>query len=666
MANPTKVRLHLEFDYELFEADKETNPILRLYLTTWISPKIKELVVDKKGHVVTTLEWDYEGPADKLEERLKESALNIDVMDVIDNQKGQSGVNQAGCARVFLATLFGKEAKDCEYVPGFLPPTPEEEHDKAKFLFYCKKSSIRIISTPFMGADRPRAHAATSVDPSQWTTPEWDFDAFSGYISNCRDSARESVLPPTYEANAHIGMFEYVCRVGRLPVTAFIDAPLPPTTHAYYKNVLDLVLEERRMSNDDFFALKLDIKKDALLASYIVADVISAYACNGTYLLDEMMAKDGKKTPVEWFYHLRLRVTSWAEATGDCEDVANEIACMEAQEIKNMKRGVCKCVDKMQDVLNSFICTMTLCGVSNAEINLSDVKKAPKSMMAHMGAAMVPKWLFYLWQGKETIPEAVRDADQVLEASKVYNVVILEGTGFLRPEGVPKPSRYFDQEEELRQELERHARGTFRKLRHRYTYDAGGNKNVLFADDFHQSEFYKTVLYLATNEFSRKGWRVTLFAVSPSRSNPSVGVSFQDFAAGNEKIVLFAQPELSKEDYEKMKRLALDLPPVPPLDAPTPASHAWTLEKKQIMETLQQSLQERAEKNKKRISYQGGETANVELFVQYSTITPEFASDVVRAVADAKTHAWTFAGFEMQDRQLTDKMGSYRMVFKYF
>jgi len=275
-----------------------------------------------------------------------------------------------------------------------------------------------------------------------------------------------------------------------------------------------------------------------------------------------------------------------------------------------------------------------------------------------MGGVMIPLNLFYLWVGEQNVPSHVRHTRAEIDSSRVYQMVILEGTGFLRPEGNPKPYKYFEYEDTLRQVLAKHAKYQFNKMRHQYTYDAGGNKKVLFADDAHESEFYKTILVLATNEFSRRGWLTTLFVASPSRAKPSVGISFQDFAAGNQQIVLLPQPEMSKEDWEKMRRQMVDLAPVPALRPPTSKSATWALKKRKVIDSIVHELGE----------YTGGPNKDavfVEVFAKYHIINAHFAEDIIKAVRNANTADWKFKGLIVNDRHLTDSMGSYRIVFVY-
>lgn len=650
--------VHIEFSYELYEsAELESDPEFHFFVTQWISKEFRIHKVNRlRGHVRATLKFKLEDNvvtkhANQVDAMLRESMFSIDAFAFLLNKNKERCLNQAGGLLVFFSDLFKAEKDDLAATLDIPALAGEESSVKGKVIFHRSKCSLRLdlahsgSRTPMIGGEL--------INASAWETPVREYAPCESYVAQCRQMM--DALPVTYKRNANIGVFNYVCRVGRLPGAGFVHAPLAATSERYYANAVRVVLERRGMSEKEF--LDLDIansKRDAFVASCVLADMLSAYVDYGNYILDEVCVITGgskkKKQfelrPIEDFYNMRIR-----RGALDCEDTSCEIACIEAQEFAQLKTSLAL-LQKLQFVKSMYISGMLLDGVSNVEINLSKGKSSDAEdgdpMQAHMSGILIPLWLAREWCSDKSIFRVFDN--NLIEQSKIYRVRMLEGTGFLKSEGVLPSSE--ETEDRLRRELTRSDPSAFGPLRKRYVYDAGSTGE---SDQDHQSEFYKSSLLFLTNEFSLRGIRITIFVFSPKRANAlSVGVRFQDLASSSVSIILTPEPEMIQADWDKMMRYKLDLHPLPPLEPPRDNFEddmPMVKESRRNAESLKQSLDAMVRPTR------AATTTNVEFFVKYEHLTLARMRSMVRVL-----QRYRLVSVRVREERITPEHGGFQLV----
>lgn len=488
---------------------------------------------------------------------LATSVLNFDAYCTVNNVHNELCTNQAGCAMVALAELVGPQAgAPARFVRIDLTyPMLDPADTGLKGTLVLDTAAMRLTW-------RGRA-VADGVVRVPWAVPQLVDSPLEQYIG-CQEQKFGVRMPSTWDFMSNINMFEYRCRVGRLPVAAYIDSPLGPTTEAYYENAARAALRIVGVSEADALArwtTPAATADDCRYAAYWLAALLSLYVQSCDYLTDAVIAwsqsrRAFQKIPIEWFYQARVR-----RGTIDCEDASME-TMVEALELERLRNVRSPLVQLAQRVKAAFYCVLLLDAVSAGEINLAP-DAAPSHLDAHMNSALVAKYQFASMT--RTSPCAEHDPSAAeIAASRCYPpIVMMEGTGPLDPNGV----EHARGDDGADAELERAIAGTpaaRARLRRIFHYDGSGKA---------QSGFYKAVKIMSTAELARRGCGRYLWMLCDGRTG-SAGVPFQAVAAASTGIRAVAEDELTPADRALMDDYCANLHPQPALLAPSEAAEA--------------------------------------------------------------------------------------------
>lgn len=255
-----------------------------------------------------------------------------------------------------------------------------------------------------------------------------------------------------------------------------------------------------------------------------------------------------------------------ARGGGDCEDMALEII-LNALELAALDRrpNLPPIVRGLLNLSNQFVKCMVLGGVSSAEIS-GDFASA-KGMGAHMWAVMVQlsRWAEWWRAGNlldEDFARSARLPPPGTPDNNAYpSVFVLEGTGFLRPEGCTSSAQDVERrrvEQGYYAVFDRVPNKAFSGLSRWFDYKRG-----------EESSFYKVVSVLFTPQFLSvdPARRFVEFAVC-KRDTATTGMPFTDFVAGSRSIALWSMPPMNAVETALCRSVMDDLPPLPKHVAP--------------------------------------------------------------------------------------------------
>lgn len=524
------------------------------------------LVADTSPHVCFCAEIDAElefplndaaNPQSQLD-ALATGVLNFDAYCTVNNVHNELCTNQAGCAMMALAELVGPQAgATTRFVRVDLTYPMLDPADTGL------KGTLVLDTAASRLTWRNQPVTAPGVVRVPWAVPQMIDSPLEQYIG-CQEQKFGVRMPSTWAFLTNINMFEYRCRIGRLPVAGYIDSPLGPTTEAYYENAARAALRIVGVSEADALARWTTPKataRDCRYAAYWLAALLSLYVQSCDYLTDAVIAwsqsrRTFQKIPIEWFYQARVR-----DGTIDCEDASME-TMVEALELERLRNVRSPLVQLAQRVKAAFYCVLLLDAVSAGEINLAP-DAAPSHLDAHMNSALVSKHQFAAMTRSAPCAEHGPSADEVAASACYPPIVMMEGTGPLDPNGVEHARGDDGADAELERAIASTpaARARLRRIFH---YDGSG-KN--------QSGFYKAVKIMSTAELARRGCGRYLWMLCDARTG-SAGVPFQAVAAASASVRAVAEDELTPADRALMDEYRANLHPQPALLAPSEGDEA--------------------------------------------------------------------------------------------
>ena len=482
---------------------------------------------------------------------LATGVLNFDAFCFMVNDHREVCQNQAGVAMIALAEVVGPDARkrgSHVRVDLVYPMLGPEYGPKGVVLIDLTQTQLTWRGTPV---------ASANVVRRGWAVPQLVNSPCDQFIAR-QENKYGRCLPSTWAFLNNINMFEFVCRIGRLPVAAYIRSPLGATTEAYYENAARLALRIVGVSEEEALARwgkPTATNRDCRYAAYWLSALLSLYVQTCDYLKDAVIAWSREKhgftmVDIEWFYQARVR-----NGTIDCEDASME-TMVEAMELERLKNVQSPLVRLAQHIKASFYCVLLLDGVSGMEINLSR-DAAPRHLDAHMNSALISKHHFASMT-RDAPDRGGPNAAEAADAACYPPIVMMEGTGPLDPNGVEHAKSDKGAESALMQLFAPFPNvcACWRQIFH---YDSSGEK---------QSDFYKTVKLMATAELEQRGGRRFLWMLCDSRTK-TAGVEFQAIAAASKTVVAMAEDELSPQELATMDTYCLNVHPQPALLAPS-------------------------------------------------------------------------------------------------
>jgi len=487
---------------------------------------------------------------------LGSAVLNVDAFCAIENVHGELCTNQAGCASVALAELFGPQTRAPYVRADLIYPMldPADNGTKGSVVVDTRQSALTWRGQPV---------AAPSIVPA-WRVPQQVDSPLEAYISH--EEQRFGVqMASTWHFMDNVNIFEYRCRVGRLPAAAYIDSPLGRTTEAYYEQAARAALRMHGIDEAEALARwgrPASTPADCRAAAYWLASLLSLYVQACDYLTDAVVAwstqrRVFEKVPVEWFYQTRVR-----RGTLDCEDGSME-TMVEAIELEQLRNVQSPLVQLAQRIKSAFYCVLLLDAVSAGEINLAPAQ-APERLDAHMNSALISRHQFAKMARRTgTCAEHGPSAAEAAASACYPPIVMMEATGPLDPNGV----EHGEADEEAEAVLERLAesgRAARSRLRRIFHYDGSGRR---------QSGFYKAVKVMSTAELARRGCGQYMWMLCDAKAR-TAGVPFQAVAAASDNVAIMPEDELSAADRATMDAYRANLHPQPALQPPGSAPDA--------------------------------------------------------------------------------------------
>lgn len=484
---------------------------------------------------------------------LAAGVLNFDAYCSMFNDHDELCMNQAGCAMVALSEIVGPQAgSKARFVRVELtyPMLHPDMALKGVLVLDTQLSEMTWRGTP-----------VAEVVRMAWAVPEMIDSPLEQYIG-CQEQKFGVQMRSSWGFMENINMFEYRCRVGRLPVAAYIDSPIGPTKEAYYENAARLALRIVGVGEQDALArwgTPAATERDCRYAAYWLAALLSMYVQSCDYLTDSVVAwSQSRRTfetvPVEWFYQARVR-----RGTIDCEDASME-TMVEAIELEQLRNVQSPLVRLAQRIKASFYCVLLLDAVSAGEINLAP-DAAPARLDAHMNSALVSKRQFAAMTHASPCVQHGPTQDEVRDSACYPPIVMMEGTGPLDPNGVEHANADAGAEAELERAI-CSTQATRRRMRRIFHYNASGTQ---------QSGFYKAIKIMSTAEMMRRGCGRALWMLCDARTG-TAGVPFQAVAAASPSVRAVAEDELTPADRALMDEYRANLHPQPALQAPSESS----------------------------------------------------------------------------------------------
>jgi hypothetical protein len=475
--------------------------------------------------------------------------LNVDAYCSVVNVHGETCTNQAGCASIALAELVGPRVAT-PYVRADLTYPMLDAGDnglKGALVFDTRATQLTWRGQPVAACAR-----------GSWRVPQGVDSPLDDYIGR-QEQQFGMQMASTWGFLANINIFEYRCRVGRLPAAAYIDSPLGRTSEAYYENAARCAL--RMHGVDEAHALghwgRAESSRDECrAAAYWLASLLSLYVQACDYLTDAVIAwsqprRRFEKVPIEWFYQTRVR-----RGTLDCEDGSME-TMVQALELERLRDVRSPLVRLAQRVKAAFYCVLLLDAVSAGEINLAPAA-APAHLDAHMNSALISRAQFAaMARNTNTCAQHGPSAAEAAAAAAYPPIVMMEATGPLDPNGVEHAEADEAAEAALDRMLDAApmARARLRRIFH---YDGSGRR---------QSGFYKAVKVMSTAELARRGCGQYLWMMCDAKRG-TAGVPFQAVAAAERSVAIRAEDELSGEQRTLMDEYRVNLHPQPALQPP--------------------------------------------------------------------------------------------------
>lgn len=508
-----------------------------------------------------------------LVDRIQHAYLNIDVFCLLRNKHGESCRNQAGSVRIPIHELLANSERYRAKltIPSWGDPNKrglntdvEVENDKGWIEF---RSSL-------ITADG-RAVSPLGAESAEFfrRVEERKSSLFFHYMGSCVNMFHQ--LGYTWPSVALVNAYVYQCRAGILPAAAYLGAKSGGTDAKYFERAAKIVLERHGATQS--FNWRTDKRAPAMLGRVLtLAANLMAYIPDIVYLPSSNDKRKFLRRALESFDYARTR------GGGDCEDLALEII-LEATELLALAQlpnsALPESVLGMIEVRKRYVFCMVLGGVKSAEINGdygviggSDESppygnEPPKRMGAHMWSAMIPRARFAKWWSRGNMkPEDRRSLfadDMSTDADEPP--LILEGTGFLRPEGATCMSVDEMSEEDRLYSLFDAAPGS---------PFSGARKWFMYRPQDAERTFYKAVTILFTNEFLRatdENRRYICFAACRRRSGggskPTVGVTFNEFIKEDQDMCLWSEPAIDPVESVCIRDSMKNLYPMPPLRA---------------------------------------------------------------------------------------------------
>ena len=497
--------------------------------------------------------------------------LNLDFFVQVENEHRERCANQAGVTRIALAELFGPRKLGPRLGTRItFPMVPSGGHerfaDRGRLVYHTDECSMSLDGRPIL-----------SYRQLRWEVPRQDASPLERFIVACEREYSPPTLPSTWSNMDSVGIHRYTSRCAVFPAPVYVDAPLGHTGERYFANALQIALRRMQLTAATVLAWRLDKDREHCRhAAYLLATMLSVYVQASDYIGDFLYVYDTqhsewRKREVEYFYHLRLR-----NGQGDCEDAASEFL-IEADELRRLQTSD-PLLTLMKRVLSAFYVVMLLDGISGREINLQSRDAA---LGAHMNSALINKGQFVKWaqnydshaqataqkRRTQAPAPALRSQYAPSEAERQFSalfppVVMMEGTGPLDPNGVEAAQEDQEAEHAVTSAIEAASDLVANQIRPMFHYDSSGKR---------QSKFYKTAKVMMMDEIMKSGggqsmWLLCVQAKPDARLTASV--EFQAIASASDAIQAMPEPELTPEQLQTARHYALDLHPMPDLEAP--------------------------------------------------------------------------------------------------
>lgn len=569
-------RIHFKGD--LAPRREERSPVLHLYLSAPLSSEVHRMPMaldaEERWDARLDLKWDLKCAAPLP----RDASLNVDMFVEDRNHQGQWCRIKAGSTTVLLSTLLRvNEGDDAGHGLAAGAGAHPDARGRGGWKFplamptanYYTKGVVTLFlegggpeftpPTPIKLKTAPLMIQSRSQDPQAFVPGEAAlYDEMLRRVIT--DSERVwDRLEPSWELLRGFRAPLYQSRVGPLPGPCFAMFGQGPVhaTERYMDNCLRIALERREMSMAEF------LHASDGRAAVLMAETCAVYANYAPYAPDQVNRnhrqhtrdaaphKPAGVTPIESFDVLRVR------DAGDCEDSAREIAL----HLDELRRGHWQTpgVLRMQRLRHHYCCVMALAVVTSAALSggnsTADITTLKKSQTGgHMYTMLWPvDWV--LEELERSSPAAAAAAPQWMRDHRVRSrpleVLILEGTGKLRPEPVDRPAGRAE-----RVALEQGApEGLFRKYRQTMTYANG-----------RESAFYKACTTVFTGDLVDAERGGVAEIVITRQDGANYGARFQEICQRDPVVGLLAQPAFSPSDLRMLERMRLNEHPEPTQD----------------------------------------------------------------------------------------------------
>ncbi len=563
----TVERLHVRW---CADAEHERQPMMRMFLSQSVSRskrdiRLSDAARSANGVVLSNLDLPFAVLSQQdetvharrmpLSERAKHAYLNVDIWVVMRNHNGESCFNQAGSASIPLHQLLNNSRQEWHLnIPSWGDPNDHGANkdsdivnDKGTLVF----EGVRLVLAD--GSNVPALNQL-EVTTHESVRAQRDKILYSYMLSTVSFFSEHGYLT---QSISDINAFVYQGRAGLLPASSYVGTRPGGSGPEFFDRATRIVMARRKIDPATF-----DWANDTYAAS-ILAQVLTLPSNMMVYVPDAVYFPSSKnrgrflRRPLESFDSARAR------GGGDCEDLALEILLCSLELTAVGESGMASYSPIVQGLVNTmkkYHCFMVLGGVSGAEIN-GEYGVLPEGMGAHMWAALIQKTVVARWfrSGNMTDENFLQRAGVppagIPDDARYPKVMILEGTGFLRPEATTSDQEVLRRTEALYYSLfDKVPNKAFAGLRRWFGYKSG-----------HENSFYREASILFTGDF---------LAVDPDRTHVEfaigdakttrTGVTFQDLIAAGDNVSLWSMPPLNRVESALIRESLYNQAPLEP------------------------------------------------------------------------------------------------------
>ena len=549
----------------------EREPIARLWLSQNVSHSQREIKLPESLHrrpeVMENISMDFDLVPEEearempnnLQSRVQHAYLNIDLFVRMQNKHGETCLNQSGSASIPVHELLAGTGSPFHSsgftlkIPSWGDPNAHGANRDSEIIN--EKGTVWLRNVRLYLPDGRQVPALSRAEQRMHDkVQEKKHDILYAYMLSSVRFFRHHGY--TWKSISDINAYVYQCRAGLFPACGYVGVRPGGTQGDYFERASGIVLKRFNI-DPDTFDWSTDPRAAGVLARVLTLSAnLLVYVPDLVYFPSASDVKRFLKRPLESFDYARAR------GGGDCEDLALEIIIcgLELLHLEELGQPLHRSVQGLLVWRKKFVATMALGGVSSAEIN-GDYGHL-KSMGAHMWSCIVQRTRWARWWRAGNLTEA-QSALYKLPAPGTPDdpsypaVMVLEGTGFLRPEGLATKEDILSSR--MRSTyygiLNRIPNGAFSDLRQVFDYLRGA-----------ESPFYKTVNVLFTPEFMNfdKEARLVEFSVNLLPAS-TTGVAFADFTENSgDKVSLWALPAINAVESACIRDGMYNLPPLMP------------------------------------------------------------------------------------------------------